>query len=128
GLAQRSAEAAKDIKVLIQASTTHVGKGVEQVAETGQALDRIQGRIGEINDLVGKIAASAQNQSQALAEVNTAIDQMDRVTQQNAAMVEESTAASHSLASEADVLAGLIDRFSLGTPPRSSAPPRRRAA
>jgi methyl-accepting chemotaxis protein len=127
GLAQRSAEAAKDIKVLIQASTNQVGKGVEQVAETGKALDRIQARIVEINDLVGKIASSAQNQAQSLTEVNSAIDQMDRVTQQNAAMVEESTAASHSLASEADVLANLVERFSLGQQ-RNQASRARRAA
>ncbi|WP_158810805.1 methyl-accepting chemotaxis protein [Beijerinckia sp. L45] len=127
-LAQRSAEAAKDIKVLISTSTTHVGTGVEQVAETGRALERIQGRIGEINALVGKIATSAQNQAKSLSEVNAAIDQVDRVTQQNAAMVEESTAASHSLASEADALAGLVDRFSLGRDTRTVAPKRKRAA
>ena len=114
GLAQRSAEAAKDIKALITASTAQVGKGVEQVAETGKALDRIGSRIGEINELVAKIATSAQHQATSLKEVNVAIDQMDRVTQQNAAMVEESTAASHTLASEADTLATLVDRFSLG--------------
>ncbi|WP_158810806.1 methyl-accepting chemotaxis protein [Beijerinckia sp. L45] len=125
-LAQRSAEAAKDIKALILASTAQVGKGVEQVAETGKALDRINGRIVEINDLVGKIATSAQTQATSVAEVNAAIDQMDRVTQQNAAMVEESTAASHSLASEADQLASLVDRFSLGNDKRRQA--GRRAA
>ncbi len=113
GLAQRSAEAAKDIKALIQASTAQVGQGVEQVAQTGKALDRIGGRIAEINALVVQIATSAQGQATSLKEVNAAIDQMDRVTQQNAAMVEESTAASHSLAAEADTLASLVDRFSI---------------
>jgi methyl-accepting chemotaxis protein len=114
-LAQRSAEAAKDIKGLIQASTAQVGKGVTQVDETGKALSRIQTRIAEINDLVTKIAASAQTQATSLAEVNIAIGEMDRATQQNAAMVEESTAASHSLASEANLLAGLVERFNLGS-------------
>jgi methyl-accepting chemotaxis protein len=127
-LAQRSAEAAKDIKALILASTAQVGKGVDQVAETGKALDRINGRIVEINDLVGKIATSAQNQATSVAEVNAAIDQMDRVTQQNAAMVEESTAASHSLASEADQLASLVERFSLGGEQRRQTLQGRRAA
>ncbi|MDR3461014.1 MAG: methyl-accepting chemotaxis protein [Beijerinckiaceae bacterium] len=121
-LAQRSAEAAKDIKALILASATQVGKGVEQVAETGKALDRIHGRIAEINELVMKIATSAQHQATSLSEVNQAIDQMDKATQQNAAMVEESTAASHSLASEADQLASLVDRFSLGDDLRGHAP------
>ncbi len=125
GLAQRSAEAAKDIKALIQASTAQVGQGVEQVAQTGKALDRIGGRIAEINALVVQIATSAQGQATSLKEVNAAIDQMDRVTQQNAAMVEESTAASHSLAAEADTLASLVDRFSIeGEQPA----PRRHAA
>lgn len=112
-LAQRSAEAAKDIKGLIQASSVHVGKGVNQVAETGNALSRIQVRIADINGLVVKIAASAQNQASGLAEVNAAIGDMDKATQQNAAMVEESTAASHSLASEANILSGLVERFKL---------------
>ncbi len=126
GLAQRSAEAAKDIKALILASTAQVSRGVEQVAQTGKALDRIGGRIAEINALVVQIAASAQNQATSLKEVNAAIDQMDRVTQQNAAMVEESTAASHSLAAEADTLATLVDRFALGDDHRPRLP--RRAA
>ncbi len=125
GLAQRSAEAAKDIKALILASTAQVGRGVEQVAQTGKALDRIGGRIAEINALVVQIAASAQNQATSLKEVNAAIDQMDRVTQQNAAMVEESTAASHSLAAEADTLATLVDRFAIGAGQNTS---RRHAA
>ncbi len=114
GLAQRSAEAAKDIKTLISASTAQVGKGVAQVAETGKALDRIRLKVNEINALVVKIATSAHHQAASLAEVNTAIDQMDKTTQQNAAMVEESTAASHSLAAEADTLASLVDQFELG--------------
>ena len=114
GLAQRSAEAAKDIKALIFASSAQVGKGVEQVAQTGKALERIQARVADINALVAKIAASAQHQATSLSEVNLAIEQMDKSTQQNAAMVEESTAASHSLAAEADQLAALVGRFSLG--------------
>jgi methyl-accepting chemotaxis protein len=113
-LAQRSAEAAKEIKGLIQASTTHVSSGVELVGETGKALDRIAIQVTEINAIVAEIAASAQEQSTGLAEVNTAVNEMDQVTQQNAAMVEQSTAASHSLAQEADALATLIGRFDVG--------------
>jgi methyl-accepting chemotaxis protein len=113
-LAQRSAEAAKEIKVLISSSTQQVGQGVHLVGETGEALQRIVGRVAEIDSLVGEIAASAQEQATGLAEVNGAVNQMDQVTQQNAAMVEESTAASHALANEAEALAGSVARFKIG--------------
>ncbi|WP_374660179.1 methyl-accepting chemotaxis protein [Phenylobacterium sp.] len=115
-LAQRSAEAAKEIKTLISASTQQVGQGVHLVGETGEALQRIVGRVAEIDGLVGEIAASAQEQAVGLQQVNTAVNQMDQVTQQNAAMVEESTAASHALAGEAEVLAGSVARFKIGQP------------
>jgi methyl-accepting chemotaxis protein len=110
-LAQRSAEAAKEIKVLIATSTTQVSAGVDLVAQTGKALERIVAQVAQINSVVGEIAASAQEQSGGLQQVNVAINQMDQVTQQNAAMVEESTAASHALAREAQDLARLIGRF-----------------
>ena len=110
-LAQRSANAAKEIKALISTSSAQVGTGVKLVGETGKALDRIAAQVSEINGIVAEIAASAAEQSTGLAEVNTAINQMDQVTQQNAAMVEQSTAASRSLAQEAEGLATLIGRF-----------------
>ena len=110
-LAQRSAEAAKEIKALISASAQHVGNGVELVGETGRSLQRIMTQVTEINAVVTDIAASAQEQSAGLSQVNTAINQMDQVTQQNAAMVEQSTAASKSLAQETEGLAGLVGRF-----------------
>jgi methyl-accepting chemotaxis protein len=113
-LAQRSAEAAKEIKALISASAVHVGQGVELVGETGRSLERIVEQVAEINAIVADIAASAQEQSTALGEVNTAVNQMDQVTQQNAAMVEESTAASHTLAHDAEALAGLVAKFKTG--------------
>lgn len=113
-LAQRSSEAAKEIKGLISASSQHVETGVDLVNEAGKALQVIVEKVSEISGLVSEIAASAHEQSTALAEVNTAINQMDQVTQQNAAMVEESTAASHSLTNEADELMGLIARFQTG--------------
>ncbi|WP_426955447.1 HAMP domain-containing methyl-accepting chemotaxis protein [Muricoccus radiodurans] len=116
-LAQRSADAAKEIKALISASTQEVGEGVRLVGETGQALGRIVVQVAEVNGLVADIAASAQEQSTALAEVNTAVNQMDQVTQQNAAMVEQSTAASHALRQEAEALTVLTDRFQTGRPP-----------
>ena len=112
-LAQRSAEAAKEIKSLITASSNQVDQGVQLVGQTGKALERIVSQVAEINTVVAEIAASAQEQSTGLAQVNTAINQMDQVTQQNAAMVEESTAASHSLQHEANDLARLLGRFQL---------------
>ena len=113
-LAQRSAEAAKEIKGLISASTTQVDHGVKLVAETGKSLERIMTQVAEINGVVAEIAAGAKEQATGLDEVNTAINQMDQVTQQNAAMVEQSTAAGHTLSQEAAQLAGLISRFQVG--------------
>ncbi|WP_158810411.1 methyl-accepting chemotaxis protein [Beijerinckia sp. L45] len=113
-LAQRSAEAAKEIKALISASTTNVGRGVQLVAATGTALERILDQISKISIVVSEIAASAKEQSIGLQEVNTAVTQMDRATQQNAAMVEESTAASKAMAQETDGLAELVNSFKLG--------------
>ena len=120
-LAQRSADAAKEIKVLISESTHQVGQGVTLVGQTGEALTRIVAQVAEINALVAEIAASAQEQAAGLNEVNTAVNQMDQVTQQNAAMVEQSTAASHSLAQEAEELARLVGRFQVGASPAPKA-------
>ncbi|MFN7129700.1 MAG: methyl-accepting chemotaxis protein [Brevundimonas sp.] len=114
-LAQRSAEAAKEIKTLISTSTAQVGSGVKLVGQTGEALQRIVDRVAEIDGLVSEIAASAQEQAVGLAEVNTAVNQMDQVTQQNAAMVEQSTAASHSLSQEAESLQASVAQFRVGT-------------
>ncbi len=110
-LAQRSAEAAKEIKVLISASGVQVSEGVDLVGQTGRALERILGEVVQINGLVAEIAASAEEQATGLQQVNIAVNQMDQVIQQNAAMVEESTAASHSLSREADNLTELMAQF-----------------
>ncbi|MDG6719286.1 methyl-accepting chemotaxis protein, partial [Staphylococcus aureus] len=88
-LAQRSADAAKDVKDRIQASTTQVGMGVDLVSETGRSLETICLRIVEISTLVSDIAASAEQQATGLQQVNTAVAHMDGTTQQNAAMVEQ---------------------------------------
>ena len=130
-LAQRSAQAAKEIKALIHASGEQVGHGVSLVAETGKALQVIVSQVAEINGIVSEIASSAQEQATGLHQVNSAVNQMDQVTQQNAAMVEQSTAASHALANEAVELAKLIGQFRThdGEPAQASAPPvRARAA
>jgi len=119
-LAQRSAEAAKEIKTLISESGQQVAHGVDRVGQTGAALARIVARVGEINGLVGEIAASAQEQATGLHQVNSAVNQMDQVTQQNAAMVEQATAASHSLREETDALSSLIAQFHVGEAGRSS--------
>jgi methyl-accepting chemotaxis protein len=113
-LAQRSAEAAKEIKTLIATSTHQVTTGVALVGEAGRALSRIAGRVTEMNSVIRDIASSAQEQATGLSEVNTAINQMDQMTQQNAAMVEETSAASQTLAHEGQELARLISRFNVG--------------
>ena len=113
-LAQRSAEAAKDVKTRITASSQQVDEGVRLVGETGQALQRIIDRIAEIDSLVADIARSAEQQATCLQQVNTAVSEMDGVTQQNAAMVEEATAAARSLSAESDELARHVARFKVG--------------
>ena len=110
-LAQRSSEAAREIKILIKASSEHVGSGVKLVGESGRALEEIVNQVVEINSLVSEMAMAAQQQSSGIEEVNTAVTQMDQVTQQNAAMVEESTAAARNLAGETAELADLVSFF-----------------
>ena len=110
-LAQRSADAAKEIKTLISTSTGEVDQGVKLVGQTGEALRQIIERVVKVDAVVAEIAASVHEQAAALNEVNTAVNHMDQVTQQNAAMVEESTAASHALNSETAELARLVSQF-----------------
>lgn len=121
-LAQRSAKAAKEIKALIIASGTQVENGVKLVGETGKALDAIATEVNEINRHVQAIAEASREQSIGLQEINTAVNTMDQGTQQNAAMVEESTAASHSLAADAAALTDLLGQFRVaGSNQRSTA-------
>ncbi len=123
-LAQRSAEAAKDIKALITTSSAEVGEGAQMVRQAGEALEQITNRIHGITTMVTKISSAAASQSAKLAEVNDAMGKMDQVTQQNAAMVEESTAAARSLLHEADGLTDHVGRFnchSTGKAPTFSA-------
>jgi methyl-accepting chemotaxis protein len=123
-LAQRSAEAAKEIKALISASNTQVKSGVDLVGETGTALNRIATHVTEIAAIVTGIAGSAQEQASGLNEVNSAVNQMDQVTQQNAGMVQEITAASRSLAQEAETLNVVMGQFIIGRQPVSRTAPR----
>ncbi len=115
-LAQRSATAAKQIKDLIRNSSAEVGNGVKLVSDTGEALKTIESYIVTINQHMDAIATSAREQSVGLSEVNTAVNQMDQVTQQNAAMVEEANAAGATLANEAGRLRALIGQFQVGAP------------
>jgi methyl-accepting chemotaxis protein len=110
-LAQRSADAAKEIKGLLSTSRGQVEDGVHLVAETGASLKQIIERVTEINNVVAEIAASAEQQASGLQEVNTAVDQMDQVTQQNAAMVEQATAATRTLTQQSGDLARVVARF-----------------
>ncbi|QYF87052.1 methyl-accepting chemotaxis protein [Brevundimonas sp. PAMC22021] len=114
-LAQRSAESAKEIKVLISNSAMQVSEGVSLVRQSGEALAGIAARIDEVGSMMGEIRGSTTEQATALAEVNSAVNQMDQVTQQNAAMVEESTAAALSMNHEANQLADQVRRFRLSS-------------
>ncbi|NTZ91568.1 methyl-accepting chemotaxis protein [Agrobacterium tumefaciens] len=114
-LAQRSAGAAKEIKSLITKSNQQVEEGVHLVGDTGKALDVIVAEVQEINQHVAAIVESAQEQSSGLQQINVAVNQMDQDTQKNAAMVEEMTAASHTLAGEVDALNRLLGQFELGS-------------
>jgi methyl-accepting chemotaxis protein len=112
-LAQRSATAAKEIKDLIETSSNQVGAGVALVNETGDSLSEIEVEVTKINDHIASIVTISREQATGLAEINTAINQMDQMTQQNAAMVEETNAATQGLTSEALKLEGLVRRFRL---------------
>nr|WP_269456040.1 methyl-accepting chemotaxis protein [Rhizobium quercicola] len=113
-LAQRSAQAAKEIKELIRNSSNEVRTGVKLVSETGDSLQTIRSNIVVVNEHMEAITSSAREQATGLSEVNAAVNQMDQVTQQNAAMVEETNAASATLAQETATLRDLIRHFDLG--------------
>lgn len=114
-LAQRSAEAAKEIKGLITASGAQVAEGVALVDETGRSLERILTQISEINVVVGNIASGAIAQATGIEEVNQAIAQMDQNTQQNASMAEETNAAGQTLATDAGHLSDVVLQFKIGS-------------
>lgn len=112
-LAQRSSDAASEINALISTSGEQVQQGVDLVDRTGEALSSIVKSVAEISKRVSGIADSAREQSSGLAEINSAVNELDHVTQQNAAMFEETTAASHALTSEADALVNAVSRFKI---------------
>ncbi len=112
-LAQRSAEAAKEIKGLIDDSVAKVGVGSEQVAQAGTTMQEIVQGIQRVADIVAEIASASREQSAGIAQINSAVTQLDSVTQQNAALVEQTSAASGSLQEQARQLAELADSFRL---------------
>ncbi|MEM9973429.1 MAG: methyl-accepting chemotaxis protein [Pseudomonadota bacterium] len=122
-LAQRSSDAAREINALISTSGEHVERGVTLVGNAGDALRSIVDSVSGISEHVSSIAVSAQEQSAGLAEVNTAMSQLDQVTQQNAAMFEETTAASQALNSAAAELGAAVARFRVGTAPAAGSQP-----
>ncbi|MDQ1186298.1 methyl-accepting chemotaxis protein [Agrobacterium larrymoorei] len=114
-LAQRSANAAKEIKTLINSSAEQVSGGVTLVRSTGEALEEIVALVNRVDGHVNSIATAAREQATGLQEINTSVNHMDQMTQQNAAMVEETTAASETLADESRKLHSLLARFQLGS-------------
>jgi methyl-accepting chemotaxis protein len=131
-LAQRSASAAKAIKELINTSRQHVANGVDLVGQTGDALKQIAVQVGHIDVNVSTIVKASREQATGLVEINNAVNLMDQATQKNAAMVEETTAASHGLAREAESLRELLTQFNVGNTTSNaydrSTPPKRVAA
>jgi methyl-accepting chemotaxis protein len=123
-LAQRSAEAAKEIKTLIQDSVARVEAGTKQVDGAGKTMDEIMGAVKRVTDIMGEIAAASAEQLRGIEQVSTAMSQMDRVVQQNAALVEESAAAAENMAGQAESLVGSVVRFKLkgGAPVAPVAP------
>ncbi len=110
-LAQRSAEAAKEIKQLIATSVDKVEAGSRLVGEAGGTMTEIVDSVGRVNQVIGEISSAANEQSQGIAEVNTAVSKLDQMTQQNAALVEESAAAAESLKEQARRLAEVVGSF-----------------
>jgi len=140
-LAQRSAQASKEIKVLISESGREVGTGADLVKGAGKTLDEILGSVKRVADIVGEIAAASSEQAAGIDQVNSAVTQMDEMTQQNAALVEESAAAAHALEDQSGELTRLMAFFQVGgqtaqtlaakpvaRPPVKAAPPQRVAA
>ncbi|KAB0583176.1 HAMP domain-containing protein [Ideonella dechloratans] len=113
-LAQRSAAAAKEIKGLIDTSTAHVASGAERVGRTGEVMQEIVGSVRRVSDLIGEIASAATEQRDGIGQVNQAVSQLDQVTQQNAALVEQSAAAASSLKEQAHRLAEAVGTFRIG--------------
>ena len=123
-LAQRSAEAAKEIKSLIELSVSQISEGSQKAEGAGNVIDAIVTSVQQVNQLIGEIAVASTEQSTGVGEINKAILQLESVTQQNAALVEEASAASMTFQQQADHLKGIVSRFRIGEEPsaRPAAP------
>jgi methyl-accepting chemotaxis protein len=119
-LAQRSAEAAREIKGLIGASVDKVESGTRLVGAAGSTMDDIVASVQRVTDIIGEISAAAGEQSQGIGQVNLAVTELDRMTQQNAALVEQSTAAAESLREQAARLSEVVGTFRLGRAPAAT--------
>ena len=115
GLASRSAEAAKQIKALIGSSVQTVEAGSQQVAQAGQAMEEIVTGVRRVSDLIGEISAASSEQRDGIGQVNQAVSHLDQMTQQNAALVEQSAAATASLRDQASRLSDVVAVFNVGT-------------
>jgi len=114
-LAQRSAEAAKEIKTLIGASVDKVESGSRLVGDAGQTMTEIVGSVQRLSDIVGEITAAASEQSEGIGQVNGSVSELDQMTQQNAAAVEQAAAAARSLTHQASALSQVVGSFKLST-------------
>ncbi len=115
-LAERSAQAAKEIESLVSTANSEVAEGVSMVSDTSEALERIISRVSEIDSIVGGIAINTSEQSSGLSEITTAMSHLDEVTQRNAAKAEQFNATSHSLAQESEHIMQLVDGFVVSDP------------
>jgi len=120
-LAQRSATAAKEIRELISDSVGRIDAGSRQVAEAGKTMNEIVTSVARVNSLISEISASSQEQAQSLSQVSMTVQQLEKVTQQNAAMVEQATAASDSLRDQATALTRAVGNFKLADVERRAA-------
>jgi methyl-accepting chemotaxis protein len=126
-LAQRSAEAAREIKALIGDSVQRVQAGSKLVADAGSTMGEIVASVQRVTDIIGQISTAATEQSSGIGQVNGAVAELDHMTQQNAALVEQSAAAAESLKSQAEVLAGVVGTFKFNGEARHQRPPSGKA-
>jgi methyl-accepting chemotaxis protein len=127
-LAQRSASAAKEIKTLIDDSVNKVDEGSRLVTQAGATMDEIVVSVKRVTDIMGEITVASHEQENGIEQINQAVSEMDAVTQQNAALVEEAAAAAQSLKEQSARLAETVSVFNLGTAQRNAGAARQSAS